>query len=69
MSELPKGQSVLVASGTQIPGVQCKTCGYGIPIGNAHTLPESFEVRCEVCRAKATYQLADMRILEAVLKQ
>ncbi len=70
MTELPKGPEIPLASGTRGPGVACKHCGWGIPIGgNPAVLSEPFEARCLVCKKLATYQQADICTLEVVLKQ
>jgi hypothetical protein len=57
MAELRKGPpNTEVRSGERGPGLQCRNCGYGIPIGGKFaTLPESFEAICPTCRETRTY--------------
>lgn len=71
MAELPKEtKTTELRSGDQGPGLACKNCGYGIPIGgNPATLPDSFEAPCPVCRETRTYRRDEIQTLTAVLKQ
>jgi hypothetical protein len=71
MVELPKGRFPQpLKTGDEGPGLQCKNCGFGIPIvGNPATLPESFEAKCPTCRETRTYRSDEIQILTAVLKQ
>jgi hypothetical protein len=69
MSELAKGPKTHLVSGTQGPGVQCKHCGYGIPIGgDLRTLPASFEARCATCKKLATYEPREILTLVVAVK-
>lgn len=71
MTELPKRPPPQpLKSGDQGPGLVCRSCGFGIPIGgNPATLPQSFEAKCPTCAETQTYQSAEIQILTAVLKQ
>jgi hypothetical protein len=51
------------------PGLQCKNCGYGIPVGGSPSrLPESFEVTCPTCLETRGYRSKEVVILEPQLK-
>jgi predicted RNA-binding Zn-ribbon protein involved in translation (DUF1610 family) len=70
MTEIPKGPPKgEIHSGDQGPGLQCKSCGYGIAIGgNPSTLPASFEATCPTCGKKETYRSDEIQLLTAILK-
>jgi hypothetical protein len=73
MNELPKGpkrpKNAETRSRDRGLGLQCKGCGYGIPVGGSPArLPESFEVTCPTCRETRAYRSKEIVILEPQLK-
>jgi hypothetical protein len=48
-----------------ISSCACKSCGYGIPVGNPAALPESFEATCPRCGKEETYARDETQTLLA----
>lgn len=53
----------------EMPGVECRSCGYGVGLLNADAAPDRFAIECTVCGAKAVYSRSDIETLTVVRKQ
>jgi predicted RNA-binding Zn-ribbon protein involved in translation (DUF1610 family) len=71
MIEIPKGpMNTQFRSGGDGSGVQCKNCGFEVPIGgNLSKLPEMFEAKCRTCGETRIYRSGEIHTLAAVPKQ
>jgi hypothetical protein len=61
MTEIPNS----LPRAATIRSCACKSCDYGIPIGNPAALPESFEAICPRCGKDETYERNETQTLLA----